>query len=60
MRILATKCAISRGRRGRYGQPIRAAGCILFAVSSQPDPKRYYRRRIGLGFDGPAKPVCQR
>jgi hypothetical protein len=28
--------------------------------AEQPaDPKRYYRRRIGLGFDGPAKPLVK-
>jgi hypothetical protein len=28
--------------------------------AEQPaDPKRHYRRRIGLGFDGPAKPLVK-
>ena len=28
--------------------------------AEQPaDPKRYYRHRIGLGFDGPAKPFVK-
>ena len=31
----------------------------MHSAKKPADPKRYYRRRIGLGFDGPAKPLVK-
>src|SRR6476661_8815287 len=61
----------SRGQSGGGGVGFCAsarAGLAAMANRSerpvhsaeQPaDPKRYYRHRIGLGFDGPAKPLVK-
>jgi hypothetical protein len=49
-------CVSARaGRAAMTGRSERA----VHSAEQPADPERYHRRRIGLGFDGPAKPLVK-